>query len=107
MLYAKEDLYAYDGDVRKQIAFAGQLVPQEFEHLVEAGSASETPVVASVEPLVEPAQEDDVATPEVVDATDAAIELASAKGIDLATVVGTGKAGRILEGDVKKLAEGE
>jgi pyruvate/2-oxoglutarate dehydrogenase complex dihydrolipoamide acyltransferase (E2) component len=104
MLYAKEDLYAYEGDVRKQIAFAGQLIPQEFEHLVEAGDVSEAPVVELVEASAEPA-ESIGAPPATVDATDAAVELANANGIDLTTVEGTGKDGRVLEGDVKKLVE--
>jgi hypothetical protein len=46
MLYAKEDLFAVEGDLRRQIAFAGQLVPQEFEHLVDAKDVTEAPVKA-------------------------------------------------------------
>lgn len=37
-----------------------------------------------------------------VDATDAAAKLAEAEKIDLSTVTGTGKDGRIVEGDVRK-----
>jgi pyruvate/2-oxoglutarate dehydrogenase complex dihydrolipoamide acyltransferase (E2) component len=101
MLYAKEDLYAYEGDVRKQIAFAGQLVPQEFEHLAKAQDVSETPVAAPVEALSETAE----SPAPTIDATDAAVALADANGIDLASITGTGKDGRVLEGDVKESLE--
>lgn len=40
-----------------------------------------------------------------IDATNAAIKLAKAKGIDLKTVQGTGEDGRILKGDVEKEIE--
>ena len=42
-----------------------------------------------------------------VDATDAAVELAEEHGIDLATVEGTGKGGRIGKGDVQKVVDAE
>lgn len=40
----------------------------------------------------------------VINASDAAVKLAESKGIDLATVVGTGADGKITVGDVKKAA---
>lgn len=39
-----------------------------------------------------------------IDATEAAIKLAAERGIDLATVTGTGKEGRILASDVEAVA---
>lgn len=59
-------------------------------------------------PKAEPKAEETAAAE--IDATPAAAELAEAEGIDLATLEGTGKEGRILKGDVEaaiKAREGE
>lgn len=45
MLYAKKDIYAMDGEVRRQVGVAGQVVPKIFEKLVDKADVSETPVV--------------------------------------------------------------
>lgn len=76
--------------------------------------AVEAPVV-EVEPVVEPVVEPPVVevveveakpaaaeAPVEVDATDTARSLAEENGIDLATIEGTGKEGRILKSDVAK-----
>jgi large subunit ribosomal protein L21 len=67
----------------------------------------EAPVV-EVEPVVEPVVEVEVEpaaaeAPVEVDATDTARSLAEENGIDLATIEGTGKEGRILKSDVAKV----
>ena len=57
----------------------------------------EAPVVEAEPAVVEP-----VEAPAEVDATDTARSLAEENGIDLATIEGTGKEGRILKADVAK-----
>lgn len=49
MLYAKKDIYALDGEVRRQIALAGQPVPKIFEKLVEKADVSESPTAPKAE----------------------------------------------------------
>jgi pyruvate/2-oxoglutarate dehydrogenase complex dihydrolipoamide acyltransferase (E2) component len=101
MLYAKKDLFSVDEESgrRFQVAFAGQLVPQEFEHLVATADVQEvaTPAEAQADPSIIP--------PDAPNATDAAIDLARENGIDLATISGSGKDGRIVEGDVKEAVD--
>ncbi|MBK5099247.1 MAG: E3 binding domain-containing protein [Gemmatimonadetes bacterium] len=57
----------------------------------------EAPVVEAEPAVVEPAE-----VPAEVDATDTARSLAKENGIDLTTIEGTGKEGRILKSDVAK-----
>ena len=60
---------------------------------------------AAVEPVAPAAEPEPGAEPEAkvdVDITDAARELAEEHGVDLSTIEGTGKDGRILKGDVEK-----
>jgi len=57
----------------------------------------EAPVVEAESAVVVPAE-----APAEVDATDTARSLAEENGIDLATIEGTGKEGRILKSDVAK-----
>ena len=61
----------------------------------DSAPAGPTHVKAAEMPVEEP----------VADATEAAAELAAARGIDLATVRGTGAGGRIIKSDVEALLE--
>lgn len=47
MLYAKKDIYAMDGEVRRFIAPAGAAVPKLFEKLVDKAEVSDSPVTVS------------------------------------------------------------
>ena len=67
--------------------------------VVEVEPVVEPPVVEVVEVEAKPAA---VEAPVEVDATDTARSLAEENGIDLATIEGTGKEGRILKSDVAK-----
>jgi pyruvate/2-oxoglutarate dehydrogenase complex dihydrolipoamide acyltransferase (E2) component len=100
MLYAKKDLFSVDQESgrRFQVAFAGQLVPTEFEHLVDTADVQEVAVPSGE-------VESSIIPPDAPNATDAAVELARENGIDLASIKGSGKEGRIVEGDVKEAVE--
>lgn len=50
MIYAKRDIYATVGEVRRLVAFAGQPVPVEYEGLVEANDTTAEPVSAATQP---------------------------------------------------------
>lgn len=67
--------------------------------VVEVEPVVEPPVVEVVEVEAKPAAAE---APVEVDATDTARSLAEENGIDLATIEGTGKEGRILKSDVAK-----
>jgi large subunit ribosomal protein L21 len=63
---------------------------------------AEKPVEAEAEKPVEAKAEKPVEAKAEIEATDSARELAAEAGIDLATIEGTGKEGRILKSDVQK-----
>jgi 2-oxoglutarate dehydrogenase E2 component (dihydrolipoamide succinyltransferase) len=68
-------------------------------------TAMSTRNMPGLAPQSAPAEEAPAEVKEEVDATPAAIELATEKGINLAQVKGSGKNGRITLGDVKDLTE--
>lgn len=87
----------------------GETVPEEegrnyasllaLGHIIESKTAPK-----AARPAPEPSVPANDETPEVesaVDATDAAVVLAEAENIDLSTVEGSGKDGRIVEPDVQ------
>jgi pyruvate/2-oxoglutarate dehydrogenase complex dihydrolipoamide acyltransferase (E2) component len=87
MVYTKRDIFAE----------VGQSVQEHFVHLVDpSDTTAEQPSPAKRQSakVVETAEPTEPASQTTVDATDAAVHLAEANGIDLATVVGTGGAGR-------------
>jgi large subunit ribosomal protein L21 len=83
--------------------------PVEAETVAEAPVEVQAPAEPAVE--VEAAPEPAVETPAeagaAVNITDAARQLAEDHGIDLATVQGSGKDGRILKGDIDKIIKAQ
>lgn len=105
MLYAKKDIYAVDGEGRRfQVALAGQPIPTTSVRYVDKADVSEGPVATTGGGRAAAASGNAGVIP---DATEAAVEFARDNGIDLTAVEGTGKNGRITEGDVKKLIDAE
>jgi len=90
------------GRPKKKTAKAAKAArPVEAETVVEAPVEVEAPAepVLEVEAAAEPVAD--------VNITDAARQLAEDHGIDLATVEGSGKDGRILKGDIDKIIKAQ
>ena len=107
MLYAKKDIYAEDRGRRVQVALAGQPIPATYVRLVDRAEVSEEPLAPSATGRAASATGNAGVIPREteLDATEAAVGLARESGVDIATVKGTGKDGRITEGDVRKLVD--
>ena len=80
---------------RKKKKAAKEAKPVEAETVVEAPVKVEAPVEVEAEAVAE------------ANITDAARQLAEDHGIDLATVEGSGKDGRILKGDIDKIIKAQ
>jgi pyruvate/2-oxoglutarate dehydrogenase complex dihydrolipoamide acyltransferase (E2) component len=107
MLYAKKDLFAEDRGRRVQVALAGQPIPETYVRLVDKADVLEEPLPPSATGRAATSTGNAGVIPAEleIDATEAAAGLARDHGIDLATVKGTGKGGRITEPDVQKVVD--
>jgi large subunit ribosomal protein L21 len=77
--------------------------PAGGEKKVETVAAEAKPVeVATEQPAEAPVEAEAPVAEKEIDATDSARELAAEAGIDLSTIDGTGKEGRILKSDIQK-----
>ncbi|MFB6240290.1 MAG: 50S ribosomal protein L21 [Gemmatimonadota bacterium] len=84
---------------------AAEVAPEEAVEAPEAGEEPEAETAEEAEPVR--AEEEQGLTAEDVDITDAARELADEHGIDITTLDGTGKDGRILKADVQEAVKAQ
>lgn len=91
-------------EVEEPVAEAAVEAPVEAEAVTEAPVEEVAPEAEAPETAPEPEPEaaPGSAAADEIDITDAARELAEAHGLDLASIEGTGKDGRILKSDVDK-----